>query len=74
MTTAAFATTPTRLEYGVDFSARRGALCPCCGGRAPVYRSMPWEDGLRVRYHRCVNPHCPLAALGGTIKSVQREY
>lgn len=63
-----------RLDYGVDFSARLGALCPCCGRKAPVYRSMPWEDGLRVRYHRCVNPGCPLAALGGTIKSVQREY
>ena len=31
-----------------------GAACPNCGEpRARVKRTLPWEDGVRVRYHDC---------------------
>ena len=61
-----------KAEGGVDFGCR-GALCPCCGQRAKVVTTRPWEDGYRVRYHRCENPQCVLHRLGTTIKSLQQD-
>ncbi|MCE1273869.1 MAG: hypothetical protein LWW75_05000 [Chlorobiales bacterium] len=58
-------------ERGVDYSARDGAKCPFCGTKTKIYRSMPWEESFRVRYHRCEQGSCPLSALRVTIKSVQ---
>lgn len=58
---------------GVDYSPRYGARCPCCGRRAVIYKSMPWEEDVRVRYHRCTNPRCLLAAARATLKSVQMD-
>ncbi|NCD13698.1 MAG: transcriptional regulator [Bacteroidia bacterium] len=58
-------------EAGVDYSPRTGATCPGCGHRAKPYRTMPWEDTIRVRYHRCHHPGCLLAAIRQTIKSVE---
>ena len=60
-------------ENGVDFSPRLGARCPWCGERARIYRTMPWEDTVRIRYHRCETAGCVLAALGTTIKSIQED-
>lgn len=56
---------------GVDFSPRHGALCPWCGKKATIYRTLPWEDATRIRYHRCEHSECPLSALGVGIKSVE---
>ncbi|RLB88632.1 MAG: hypothetical protein DRH26_13195 [Deltaproteobacteria bacterium] len=39
---------------GVDYSKVTGTICPSC--RMPgafVRNTLPWEDGLRVRYHTC---------------------
>lgn len=58
-------------EQGVDYSPRTGATCPACGHKAPSYKTMPWDGNARVRYHRCENPDCLLAAIKQTIKSVQ---
>jgi len=53
-----------RLRSGVTYSARDGGVCPMCGHhRCRIYRSLPWESGSRVRYHRC--PSC-----GASFKSV----
>ena len=30
-----------------------GALCPKCGKRAPVTKTMEASGGYRVRYHEC---------------------
>lgn len=61
-----------KAEGGVDFGGR-GALCPCCGRRAKVVTTRPWESGCRVRYHRCENQGCLLHKLGVTIKSLQQD-
>ncbi|NDY41264.1 transcriptional regulator [Dissulfurirhabdus thermomarina] len=60
-----------RAESGVDYSPRTGARCPWCGGRARIYRTLPWDGAARVRYHLCRSTACPLAALRVTIKSVE---
>lgn len=56
---------------GVDYSPRYGAICPCCGNRAKIMRTMPWEDNTRLRYHRCGNTRCLICATGQTIKSIE---
>jgi hypothetical protein len=56
---------------GVDYSARFGAICPWCGKKTKIIRTMPWDDTLRIRYHRCQGKGCVLANLGTTIKSVE---
>lgn len=58
-------------ENGVDYSARHGAVCPWCGRRTMVYKTMPWDDNTRIRYHRCTNAKCILVAMSKTIKSVE---
>lgn len=59
---------------GVVFDAREGAVCPSCGAtRLRAYRVMPWEGGIRIRYHKCGNPECVLGAIGEGIKSLQEE-
>lgn len=56
---------------GVDYSPRLGAICPWCGCRAKIYKTLPWEDRVRIRYHRCIDDRCVVAALGLTIKSIE---
>lgn len=56
---------------GVDYSARTGASCPWCGKRTKIYKTMPWEDNTRIRYHRCENSRCALNSLGVTVKSIE---
>lgn len=59
-------------KAGVDYSAQDGARCPHCEtGRARITGSLPWEDGTKTRYHKCVNQECPLHKMEITIKSVQ---
>lgn len=60
-----------KAEAGVDFSPRTGAQCPGCGRTARIYKTMPWDGPVRVRYHRCSNPACLLATVARSIKSVQ---
>lgn len=63
-----------RAEDGVAYSRRLGAVCPMCGeSRTYTIRSLPWTDGVKIRYHRCKNPNCLLCALQTTIKSVEEE-
>ena len=46
-------------EYGVDWSARYGAMCPSCGVYTKEsYKHTPWKDGYKERYHVCPNPEC----------------
>jgi len=57
----------TALEKGVDYDIEEGAPCPACGeGKGPVNRTLPWEKGMRVRYHQC-------DACGLHFKSVQTK-
>lgn len=59
-------------KAGVDYTAKDGAVCPFCGKRRiPTYKSMPWDGAVRVRYHHCNNPECPMGEMGGSVKSVQ---
>ena len=58
-------------ENGVDFSARRGAECPWCSRKARIVSTRPWEDGTRIRYHRCENGRCPLSTMNISIKSME---
>ena len=40
--------------YRVIWSDRDGAKCPHCGlGTFTSSRSMPYEDNIKFRYHRC---------------------
>lgn len=56
---------------GVDYSPRLGGLCPWCGTKAKIYKTNPWEDNMRIRYHRCTQKGCVLAAMEITIKSLE---
>ena len=69
------ALTKSRAGQGVDFLPKDGAVCPECGAkRLKIITTRAWENGCRVRYHRCTNTkNCMLAALGFVIKSVQMD-
>jgi len=58
---------------GVDFSPQFGALCPWCGKKSRIFKTMPWEESIRVRYHRCEQKGCVLASLKTTVKSIQLD-
>ena len=47
--------TRTKEIRGATYDRRAGgAPCPECGEpKARVRRTLPWEDGVRVRYHDC---------------------
>ncbi|BCL59953.1 hypothetical protein DGMP_06460 [Desulfomarina profundi] len=60
-----------RAANGVDYSPRLGGLCPWCGEKSRIYKTTPWEGNTRIRYHRCKNPGCVLAAMKITIKSIE---
>lgn len=61
-----------KADQSVDFSPKDGATCPECGKKhLAVITSRRWEDGLKVRYHKCDNEKCLLANMGTSIKSVQ---
>lgn len=62
-----------KAAQGSRFRPREGALCPLCGRRAKVVGSPRWEGTLKVRYHNCTNPDCPLCRLKLGFKSVQEE-
>ncbi len=62
-----------KAEAGVDYSARIGASCPACGRKAKIYKTMPWEGCVRIRYHHCVFEPCLLFGLRKSIKSVEEE-
>lgn len=59
---------------GVDYSPRLGALCPACGKKAKIIRTLPWEDRIRIRYHKCLSKRCVLAAMGRGIKSIEVDH
>ena len=59
---------------GVDFSPKKGALCPWCGSRSKVTNTQPWDGNYRVRYHRCQNMSCVLSTMGVSIKSIEVDY
>ena len=58
-------------EYGGDYSPRNGAVCPACGARTAIYKSIPWDGDVKIRYHRCKNKSCILSRAHKSIKSVQ---
>jgi len=50
--TAAVAT--VREVHGVSYHRKHGAECPECGQqKARIKNTLPWEEGLRQRYHDC---------------------
>ena len=57
---------------GVTYDRVAGVDCPACRmnlGRIPggsVTNTLPWEDGIRVRYHTC-------RRCGARFKSVESE-
>jgi len=61
----------SKAESGVDYRPRAGALCPSCGKSMKIVATRPWEEYLRIRYHRCRTPGCILAVIKQSIKSVQ---
>ncbi len=60
-----------KAENGVDYSSRYGAICPWCGRRTMIYKTMPWYNNTRIRYHRCTHLKCILMTMSKTIKSVE---
>jgi hypothetical protein len=59
---------------GVEYSPKYGAICPECGKeKIPVIKNNPWIDDVKIRHHRCDNPHCILATMEETIKSYQEN-
>jgi len=60
-------------EEGVDYTARRGALCPWCGERLRVSDTKPWQGGTRIRYQRCANASCPLCVMDKGVKTVETD-
>ncbi len=58
-------------ENGVDYSAKHGALCPWCNKKTRIYRTMPWDGQVRVRYHKCERNGCVVHTLRVSIKSIQ---
>ncbi len=60
-----------RVTAGVDYTARRGAVCPWCGLKSRITVTRPWEDKTRIRYHRCENGECPISTLNINIKSIE---
>lgn len=56
---------------GVDYSPRLGGRCPWCGEKAKIYKTTPWEDNARIRYHRCTRKGCVLSKMRITIKSIE---
>lgn len=58
-------------ENGVDYSPKYGALCPWCGNKTKITRTAPWDENVRVRYHRCHHPGCVIAKLQISVKSIQ---
>ena len=56
---------------GVDFSPRTGAPCPWCSRKTKITKTMPWDENIRIRYHRCQSRKCVLAAMGISIKSIE---
>lgn len=64
-----------KADRSVDYTPRYGAVCPECGRRMKSITSRPWQDGVKVRYHKCGNTsgECLLAIMEASIKSVQEE-
>ena len=60
-----------KADDSVDYSPRYGARCPECGARMRVHTSKPWEENIKVRYHKCTNKSCLIYAMDTNIKSVQ---
>ena len=65
------ATAIKKARDGVDYDIQDGAICPFCGERAPVWRTMQWIGNIRLRYHKCKNPDCALCVCDETIRSWQ---
>lgn len=63
-----------RGSQGVDYSPRLGAICPWCGKRAKIVKTLPWEDRTRIRYHRCHTEGCLMATMGNSIKSIEVDH
>lgn len=54
-------------QNGVTWSGREGGVCPCCRQpKCAVYKTLPWEETTRTRYHIC--PRC-----GARFKSIEEE-
>ena len=56
---------------GVDYSPKSGALCPWCGSKSKITSTRPWDENIRIRYHRCFAKGCVLASMKISIKSIQ---
>lgn len=52
---------------------KRGAKCPVCGAKAKVITTRKWDDGTRIRYHRCSNEDCVVHSLDVNVKSVESK-
>lgn len=71
ITQAMVVTAKEKAHQGVDYSPRLGASCPWCNKRTKIYKTMPWEDRIRIRYHRCQNTRCVVNQLGLAVKSIE---
>ncbi len=71
LSVALIAEAKEKASAGVDYSPRYGASCPWCGKRAKITNTTPWEDSIRLRYHRCQNTKCVLNIMNISIKSIE---
>lgn len=61
-------------QNGIDYSSRWGAVCPYCKTpKAKVITSKPWEENMKIRYHKCLNKECLLFKMEITIKSIEED-
>lgn len=64
--------TRTREIQGVSYSRQHGVKCPghpgqpCGRPRPKIVRTMPWDHGVRIRYHHC-------AWCGAAFKSIETD-
>lgn len=65
--------TRNKAEKGVDYTASKGAICPVCVHKLKIIRSEPWQEGTKIRFHKCDNQDCLLSHLKLAIKSIQIE-
>ena len=64
----------SKYKQGVSYTSKNGAICPLCGKkRMRTYSSPKWNEGLKIRYHKCQNQTCLLNKFQVSIKSIEKE-
>ncbi len=63
-----------KASSGVYYSPRYGAICPWCGKRAKIARTVPWEENTRLRTELSMAKRALLGGAGGeTVPALKAE-